>query len=51
MNVIVLINGSHPPELYHLEKDPTEQHNVIGEHPDVAAAMELELRRFVDTLS
>lgn len=25
----------HPPELYNLETDPGERHNVAGEHPDI----------------
>ena len=44
------INGSRPPELYNLEDDPAEQHNIVREHPDVAAAMVFELRRFVGAL-
>ena len=44
------IDGSRPPELYHRPDDVLEQNNVINEHPDIAAGLELELRRFVDAL-
>ena len=37
-------------ELYDRLADPTEQSNVIAEHPDVACAMELDLRRQVADL-
>ncbi len=37
-------------ELFHLREDPTEQENVIGEFPEVAERMELELLRFVSEL-
>jgi arylsulfatase A-like enzyme len=37
-------------ELYDRLADPTEQNNVIAEHPDVASAMELDLRRQVADL-
>ena len=39
-----------PAQLYDLEEDPEEQNNVIKEHPEVAEKLELELRRFVDSL-
>ena len=35
------------PELYNRRTDIREQHDVIGEHPDVAEALELALRRWV----
>jgi arylsulfatase A-like enzyme len=44
------IDGSRPPELYDRTRDPAEQRNVIDQHPDVAAELELHLRRFVDTV-
>ena len=44
------IDGSRPPELYHRVTDPGELSNVIGEYPDIAMGLELELRRFVDLL-
>ncbi len=45
------IDGSRPPELYYRINDPQEQNNVINENPEIASALELELRRFVDMLS
>lgn len=36
--------GPQNHELYDLEKDPGEQNNIIGEHPEIAAEMEKELR-------
>ncbi len=39
-----------PAQLYDLEEDPEEQNNIIKEHPEVAEELELELRRFVDSL-
>jgi len=38
------------PELYDRTDDPTEQDNLVGERPELAAELELELRRFVDGL-
>jgi arylsulfatase A-like enzyme len=43
-------DGSRPPELYDRQADPSEQHNVRERHPDVAAHLESQLRRVVDTL-
>jgi arylsulfatase A-like enzyme len=43
----LFIDGNRPPELYYVADDWWEQANVIEEHPDRAAHMELELRRFV----
>jgi arylsulfatase A-like enzyme len=40
------IDGSRPPELYDLSADPGEQTNVLAQHADVAAQLELSLRRF-----
>ncbi len=37
-------------ELYDRAADPTEQRNVIAEYPDVACAMELDLRRQIADL-
>ena len=37
-----------PSELYDLEADPTQQHNVIEQHPDVAAALYEALIRFLE---
>jgi len=45
------IDGSKGPELYNLEKDPTEQGNLIDEDRDVAANLDRELRRFVDEIT
>lgn len=36
-----------PNELYHLKGDPAEKKNLIADSPEKAAALELELRRFV----
>lgn len=44
------IDGSRPPELYHRPTDKMELNNVIEKYPDVAIGLELELRRFVDSL-
>ena len=44
------IDGSGGPELYHLPSDPEEQHNVVANHPELAGALELELRRWVARL-
>jgi arylsulfatase A-like enzyme len=44
------IDGSRPPELYDRRADPAEQRNIIAAQPDVAAEMELALRRFVQTV-
>jgi arylsulfatase A-like enzyme len=38
------------PELFHRPTDPYDQQNVIEQHPEVAAALELELRRWVANL-
>jgi arylsulfatase A-like enzyme len=38
------------PELHRRPDDPTEQNNLVRERADVAAELELELRRFVEAL-
>jgi hypothetical protein len=45
------IDGSGRPELYHRPSDATEQCNVVGEQPEVAAALELQLRRWAASLA
>jgi len=40
------IDGSRPPELYHLREDPQEQRDRRAEQTEVAARLELALRRF-----
>jgi arylsulfatase len=39
--------GNPPRELYDLAADPQEEHNIAGERPDVAAAMEMELENWI----
>ena len=39
-----------PPELYHLEHDPSEQFNVADQHPDVVADLIREVQRHRETL-
>ena len=34
-------------QLYHMGRDPAEQHNVIADHPAVAAQLESELQTIV----
>lgn len=48
--LILPIDGSKPPELYHRPDDPYDQRNVIREHEDVADRLELELRRWAASL-
>ncbi|NIV28955.1 MAG: sulfatase-like hydrolase/transferase [Anaerolineae bacterium] len=43
------IRGENP-ELYDRRTDPSEQSNVIHDHPELGEHLELELRRFVDSL-
>ncbi len=38
-------------ELYDLESDPEQQHNAIGEHPEVAARMREHLHRWWDEVA
>lgn len=45
------LRGSRARELYGRQADRAEQHNVLAEHPDVADALELTLRRFADAVS
>jgi arylsulfatase A-like enzyme len=44
------IDGSAPPQLYDRQRDPAEQHNLVAERAEVAAALELQLRRWVASL-
>ena len=44
------IDGSAGPMLYSRLDDPTEQNNVVAQHPEVAHALELQLRRWVASL-
>jgi arylsulfatase A-like enzyme len=44
------IDGSGGPELYNRLTDPEEQTNVIDQYPEVAQALELNLRRHVASL-
>jgi arylsulfatase A-like enzyme len=46
----VFLDGSRPPELFHLPSDPYDQRNVRAEHPAVAERLELALRRAVADL-
>ncbi len=39
-----------PDELYHVSEDYWEKKNVIDKHPDVAARLELKIRRFAESL-
>lgn len=45
------IDGSREPELYHRPTDPTEQRNLVSEYPEIADRLELQLRRWVSSLS
>ncbi len=45
------LRGDRAPELYSRQTDPAEQANVLADHPDVADALELTLRRFADKVS
>jgi arylsulfatase A-like enzyme len=49
-SLLVPIDGSGGPELYDRRRDPGEHDNLIDREPERAAAMELQLRRFVDEL-
>ncbi len=44
------VDGSRQSELFHLPSDPGEQNNVIATHPETAAHLELQLRRFTGAL-
>jgi arylsulfatase A-like enzyme len=48
--LLVDIDGPPNPQLYHRPTDPDEQHNVIEDNPELAAVMELRLRRWVEDL-
>ncbi len=39
--------GTSPRELYDLGADPREEHNLVLEHPEIAASMEAELEGWV----
>lgn len=46
-------NGSYPiaeRELYDLREDPDEQHNVLAQHPDIAAKMHERLNLWLEQL-
>jgi arylsulfatase A-like enzyme len=45
------IDGSKPPELYNMKKDPEEHENLLDERKDIAKELELNLRTFVDDLT
>jgi arylsulfatase A-like enzyme len=40
-----------PPLLYHLEHDPSEQHDVAKEHPEVVAKLQSEIARHQATVT
>ena len=40
-----------PPLLYDLERDPSEQHNVAGRHPEVLAEIHAVLEAHRETLT
>ncbi len=46
----ILFWSDRESELYDLENDPEQKNNVAGRNPQVAMALELELRRFVTSL-
>ena len=35
-------------QLYNLETDPAEQHNLVAAHPDVAERLERRMRKYID---
>ena len=45
------LRGERVPELYNRRTDLAEQHDVVADHPEVADALELTLRRFADDVS
>jgi len=49
-SLLLPVGSARSPELYNLLEDSSEKHNLVTEHPEVASALELELRRFVDML-
>jgi arylsulfatase A-like enzyme len=49
-SLLLPIDGSAGPELYDRRADPGEHRNLVAAEADRAAAMELQLRRFVDEL-
>jgi len=44
-----LSKDGHEDMLFDLAKDPSEQNNIIAEHPDVAAAMKTYLRKWTES--
>ena len=46
----LLMAADRERELYDRDADPTEQHNLAAEHPDVADRMELAMRRQIAEL-
>jgi arylsulfatase A-like enzyme len=44
------VDGSGEPHLYHRPTDLEEQNNVLDNHPELAADLELQLRRWVANL-
>lgn len=44
------LDGSKQPELYDLKRDWEEQHNVIGQNGEVATALEIKMRRAIESL-
>lgn len=44
---LVMAHGGRLPELYHLGRDPTEAHNVIKTHPEIAANLEKQISTIV----
>ena len=49
-SLLLPVDGSRPPELYRLATDPGEQSNVIDQHAETAARLELGLHRFLRDL-
>ena len=45
------IDRSKGPELYNVQKDSTEQKNLVDEHRGIEANLDRELRRFVDEIT
>lgn len=40
-------DGTFPRELYDLEQDPGEEHNIVAERPDLAASLEARLEEWI----
>ena len=47
----VFLDRSRPPELFHRPSDPQDQDNVARQHPEMARRLDLELRRWVASLT